>query len=288
MTSFEFALHPVGPTVLAGPVFWAADDTAAALRFYRDFVQDAPDELGTVVRLGTIPPLSVVPEELHWRPAVAINACYTGPVEEGESVLRPLREHGTPLLDLVSPKRYVAHQSGLDSTVLHGWHYYWKSTDLPELSDDLIEVLVDHAFSTKSPRSYAVLFHLGGAVSRVPGDATAYASRNAPHNININGVWRPDEDFAESETTWARALPNSNSDRTAASTRTNPCANGCRFAIVVFFDTPSMLVCSNMFSFPSKRLARRRRLEHCIGRICGIQPEGETNVQRKYPVPEGQ
>ncbi|ODR80011.1 FAD-linked oxidase, partial [Haladaptatus sp. W1] len=121
VTSFEFALHPVGPTVLAGPVFWAADDTAAALRFYRDFVQDAPDELGTVVRLGTIPPLSVVPEELHWRPAVAINACYTGPVEEGESVLRPLREHGTPLLDLVSPKRYVAHQSGLDSTVLHGW-----------------------------------------------------------------------------------------------------------------------------------------------------------------------
>ncbi|EFW91082.1 FAD linked oxidase domain-containing protein [Haladaptatus paucihalophilus DX253] len=204
VTSFEFALYPVGPTVLAGPVIWAADDTAAALRFYRDFVQDAPDELGTVVRLGPIPPLSVVPEELHWRPAVAINACYTGPVEEGESVLRPLREHGTPLLDLVSPKRYVAHQSGLDSTVLHGWHYYWKSTDLPELSDDLIEVLVNHAFSTKSPRSYVVLFHLGGAVSRVPGDATAYASRNAPHNININGVWRPDEDFAESETTWAR------------------------------------------------------------------------------------
>jgi FAD/FMN-containing dehydrogenase len=204
VTSFEFALHPVGPTVLAGPVFWSTDDTAAALRFYRDFVRDAPDELGTVVRLGTIPPLSVVPEELHWRPAVAINACYEGPVEEGESVLRPLREHGTPLLDLVSPKPYVAHQSGLDSTVLHGWHYYWKSTDLPELSDDLIDVLVDHAFSTKSPRSYAVLFHLGGAVSRVPGDATAYTGRNAPHNININGVWRPDEDFAESETAWVR------------------------------------------------------------------------------------
>ncbi|WP_254538433.1 FAD-binding oxidoreductase [Halomarina litorea] len=206
VTSFEFALHPVGPTVLAGPVFWAADDTADVLRFYRNFARDAPDELGTVIRFGTIPPLPAVPEELHWRPAVAINACYAGPVDEGERVLRPLSEHGTPLLDLVSPKPYLAHQGGLDSTVLHGWHYYWKSTDLPELSDDLIDVFVDHAFAAESPRSYSVLFHLGGAVSRVDDDATAYTGRGSPHNININGVWRPDEEekYVESETAWTR------------------------------------------------------------------------------------
>nr|WP_248908134.1 BBE domain-containing protein [Halocatena marina] len=135
---------------------------------------------------------------------MAINTCYAGPVEQGERILRPLREHGTPLLDLISPTPYVAHQSGLDSTVLHGWHYYWKSIDLPELSDDLVAVLVDHAFSAESPRSYAVIFHLGGAVSRVPGDATAYTGRNASHNININGVWRPNEEFAESEIAWTR------------------------------------------------------------------------------------
>ncbi|WP_101296040.1 FAD-binding oxidoreductase [Halegenticoccus soli] len=204
VTSFEFALHPVGPTVLAGPVFWAADDTADVLRFYRDFARDAPDELGTVIRFGTIPPLPAVPEELHWRPAMAINTCYTGPVDEGEHVLRPLREHGTPLLDLVSPTPYLAHQGGLDSTVPHGWHYYWKSTNLPELSDDLIDVFVDHAYSAESPRSYSVIFHLGGAVRRVPDDATSYAGRHASHNININGVWRPDEDFAESDTEWTR------------------------------------------------------------------------------------
>ncbi|WP_254533493.1 FAD-binding oxidoreductase [Natrinema gelatinilyticum] len=206
VTSFEFALHPVGRTVFAGPVFWAADDTADVLRFYRDFARDAPDELGTVIRFGTIPPLPAVPEEFHWRPAIAINACYAAPVNEGERVLRPLREHGTPILDLVSPKPYLAHQGGLDSTVPHGWHYYWKSTDLPELSDDLIDVFVDHAFSAESPRSYSVLFHLGGAVSRVDHDATAYTGRNSPHNININGVWRPDEEekYAESETAWTR------------------------------------------------------------------------------------
>ncbi|SEP02336.1 hypothetical protein SAMN04487948_11111 [Halogranum amylolyticum] len=98
----------------------------------------------------------------------------------------------------------MVHQSGFDSTVLHGWHYYWKSTDLPELSDDLIDVLVDHAFAAESPRSYAVIFHPGGVVSRISENATAYAGRNAPHNININGVWRPDEDFAESDTEWTR------------------------------------------------------------------------------------
>ncbi|KAB1185109.1 FAD-binding oxidoreductase [Haloferax sp. CBA1149] len=206
VTSFEFSLHPVGPAVLAGPVFWAADDTADVLRFYRDFARDAPDELGTVIRFGTIPPLPAVPEELHWRPAVAINTCYAAPVDEGERVLRPLREYGTPLFDLVSSKPYLAHQGGLDSTVPHGWHYYWKSTDLPELSDGLIDVFVDHAFSAESPRSYSVLFHLGGAVSRVDDDATAYTGRNSTHNININGVWRPDEEkkYAESETAWTR------------------------------------------------------------------------------------
>ena len=82
VSSFRFALHPVGPTVMAGPVFWAAEDTTEVLRFYRDFVADAPDELGTVIRLGTIPPLPAVDEDLHFRPAIAVASCYAGPVED--------------------------------------------------------------------------------------------------------------------------------------------------------------------------------------------------------------
>jgi FAD/FMN-containing dehydrogenase len=124
VTSFRFALHPLGPTVMAGPVFWAADDTTDLLRFYRDFVAEAPDELGSVVRLGTVPPLPAIPEHLHWRPAIAVACCYAGAVEDGERTVRPLRRFGTPLVDLVAPTRYVAHQCGLDDTVPHGWHYY--------------------------------------------------------------------------------------------------------------------------------------------------------------------
>mgnify|MGYP003693803565 CR=1 FL=1 len=101
VTSFRFALHPVGPTVMAGPVFWAADDTTDVLRFYRDFTAEAPDELGTVVRLGTVPPLPVIPEDLHWRPAIAVACCYAGAVEDGERAVRALRRLGTPLVDLL-------------------------------------------------------------------------------------------------------------------------------------------------------------------------------------------
>jgi FAD/FMN-containing dehydrogenase len=208
VSSFRFRLHPVGPTVMAGPVFWAAEDTTDVLRFYRDFATDAPDELGNVIRLGTIPPLPVVSEELHFRPAIAVASCYAGPVEDGERAVRALRQFGTPLVDLVGPTLYVDHQSGLDDTVPHGWHYYWKATNLTRLSDEVIDVVAEHAYDATSPRSYATIFHMGGAVARAPRDATAYPSRDVEHNIVIDAAWLPEQDDAvgAAETAWARAF----------------------------------------------------------------------------------
>src|SRR5262245_31244729 len=204
VTSFEFRLHAVGPTVLAGPIFWDASDAREVLRVYRDFIRDAPDELGTVVRFGAAPPLPVIPKELHWRPVVMVGACYRGPIEEGEQVLRQLRAYRAPLLDLVGPTPYVGFQSALDSTVLHGWNYYWKSTHLPDLDDDLIEVLAEQAFTCSSPRSYAAMFHLKGAVARVADGATAFGNRQASHAITLDAVWRPGEDFGDRDTAWTR------------------------------------------------------------------------------------
>ncbi|MBR0914500.1 FAD-binding oxidoreductase [Bradyrhizobium japonicum] len=204
VTSFEFRLHPVGPIVLAGPILWDATDAAEVLRLYRDFIADAPDELGTVVRFGTAPPLTVIPENLHWRPVMMVGACYAGPIEEGERVLRPLRASRTPLLDLVGPAPYVGFQSALDSTVVHGWIYYWKSTHLPELRDDLIDVITEHAFSCSSPRSYAAMFHLKGAVRRIAEGATAFGNRQASHAITLDAVWRSGEDFGDRDTAWTR------------------------------------------------------------------------------------
>jgi FAD/FMN-containing dehydrogenase len=204
VTSFEFRLHAVGPLVLAGPLFWDASDVSDVLRFYRDFIRDAPDELGTVVRFGTAPPLSAIPAHLHWRPVVMVGTCYVGRIEDGERRLRPLRAASAPLLDLVGPTAYVGFQSALDSTVAHGWNYYWKSTHLPELRDDIIEVIAEHAFACSSPRSYVAMFHLKGAVSRVAEGATAFGNRQAAHAITLDAVWRPGEDFGERDTDWTR------------------------------------------------------------------------------------
>jgi FAD/FMN-containing dehydrogenase len=206
VTSFRFSLHPVGPTVMAGAVFWAADDTTDVLRFYRDFVSEIPDELGTVVKLCSIPPLPVIPEDLHWRPAIAVACCYAGAAADGERVVQTLREFGSPIADLLSPKPYVAFQGGFDDTVLHGWHYYWKATNLVGLTNDAIAVIADHAHAANSRRSYAAMFHFGGAVARVPHDATAYAGRDVAHNIIIHGAWLPEEsgEHAAAETAWAR------------------------------------------------------------------------------------
>jgi FAD/FMN-containing dehydrogenase len=204
VTSFEFRLHAVGPTVLAGPILWDARDAGEVLRLYRDFVGDAPDELGTVVRFGAAPPLPVIPAHLHWRPVVMVGTCYTGPIEVGERLLRPLRASRTPLLDLVGPTPYAGFQSALDSTVVHGWNYYWKSTYLPELRDDLVDVIAEHAFSCSSPRSYVAMFHLKGAVSRVAEGATAFGNRQASHAITLDAVWRPGEESGDRDIDWTR------------------------------------------------------------------------------------
>src|SRR5262245_4789396 len=206
VTAFEFRLHSVGPTVLAGPVLWDATDAVEVLRFYRDFVRDAPGELGTVVRFGAAPPLPDIPADLHWRPVVMVGTCNAGPIEDGGRVLRPLRAARTPLLDLIGRTPYVGFQSALDSTVVHGWNYYWKSTHLPELRDDLIDVIAEHAFSCSSPRSYVAMFHLQGAVSRVADGATAFGNRQATRAITLDGVWRPGEDYGDRDTAWSRGF----------------------------------------------------------------------------------
>src|SRR5262245_32522735 len=206
VTWFQFSLHPVGPTVMAGPLFWAADDTTDVLRFYREFAAEAPDELGSVVRLGTVPPLPVLPWDLRCRPAIAVACCYARHFEGGELAVLALRRFGTPLVYLLAPSPYAAFQGGFDDTVLHGWHYYWKGTNLDGLSDDAIAAIADHAYAAGSPRSYAAMFHLGGAVARVPHGATAYAGRDVAHSIVIDAVWLPDEsgERAAAETAWAR------------------------------------------------------------------------------------
>ncbi len=179
VTSFQYRLHSLGPTVLAGLLAWPMAEAGDVLRFFRDFVADAPDEVGIMANLRLAPALPIFPEELHGRPIVALVVCYAGPIHDGEQVLRPLREFKAPTLDTVGPKPYVTHQAMFDPAYPHGRHYYWKAWKLPPLTDSAIDVIVGHAAAITSPLSAIPIFTLGGAVARVDDEATAFTGRNA-------------------------------------------------------------------------------------------------------------
>jgi FAD/FMN-containing dehydrogenase len=203
VTEFEFRLNSVGPAVLAGPIFWPMEESSNVLRHYRDWITDVPDELTTIVVHRRMPPLPFVPPELQGLPAVAVMCCYAGSIEEGERVLRPMRAFGTPLLDVCTPKSFVAHQSMFDPTVPHGWWYYFRSCDVAELSDRVIDITADFAMRMTSPVGFFPIFHLGGAVARVGEEETAFNGRQAGHTFNLNAQTVTHEGFDE-EREWAR------------------------------------------------------------------------------------
>lgn len=204
VTSFEYALHPVGPTVLAGLLLHPMDDAPGVLRFFRDEVAEAPDEIGVIATLRLAPALPVIPDHMHGKPIVALAVCYAGPVQEGKKLLRVLRAFGRPVLDAIAPKPYVVHQQMLDPAFPHGRHYYWKSRQLPPLTDEAIEVIVEHGSSITSGFSSTRIFTLGGAVARVDQDETAYPNRGAAHDINIVGAWAPDDPEGARHIEWVR------------------------------------------------------------------------------------
>jgi FAD/FMN-containing dehydrogenase len=203
VTEFEFRLNPVGPIVLAGPVFWAMEDSPELLRFYRDWIADAPDDLMTIVIHRKAPPLPFVPTELHGKPVVAVACCYAGSAEEGEKVVRPLKEFGSPVLDLCEPKPYLTHQAMFDPTFPHGRWYYFRACDVTELTDEVIDITVDHTSRISSPLTAFPIWQMGGAVARVDDDETAFSGRAAGHTFNISGTTDTAEGFAE-ERDWVR------------------------------------------------------------------------------------
>jgi FAD/FMN-containing dehydrogenase len=205
VTEFEFRLNPVGPEVLAGPIIWPMEQSADVLRLYRDWITDVPDDLTTIVVHRMAPPLDVIPSELHGRPIVTVICCYAGSVEDGEKVTRPMREFGSPLLDLCAPKPFVDHQAMFDPSFPEGWWYYFRSCNVAALTDPVIDITAERAQQTTSSLTAFPIFQLGGAISRVGDDETAYHGRRAAHTFNINATTASSDGFAE-EREWSRSF----------------------------------------------------------------------------------
>src|SRR6266498_5985096 len=205
VTEFEFRLNPVGPIVLAGPIFWPMEASPTVLRFYRDWITDVPEELTTIVVHRMMPPRPVIPPDLHGKPVVTVICCYAGPVEEGEKVIRPMKEFGSPILDLCTPKPFTAHQAMFDPSFPQGWWYYFRSCDIAELGDEVIDIIAERATQMTSPLTAFPIFQLGGAISHVGENETAFNGRGSGHTININATTATREGFDE-EREWSKGL----------------------------------------------------------------------------------
>jgi FAD/FMN-containing dehydrogenase len=192
-TSFEYQLHPLGQ-VLAGPVFHLLDHAPEVLRFHREFTASAPDELSIYVGFLTDP---------DGNKLVALAPCYAGDIEAGERILKPLREFGSPVADLIAPMPYTAWQSFFDAAFPPGRQNYWKSSLLQSYSDEAIDTIVKYAAQMASPFTTVFMHHYHGACRRVAPTATAYGNRDARHDILILASWT-DPAEADTHVGWAR------------------------------------------------------------------------------------
>jgi FAD/FMN-containing dehydrogenase len=204
-TAFEYRLHPVGPLVLAGPVFWPFEDAPRVLRFLHEFAPEAPEELGLTVAMMRAGPFPFIPPEQRGRPVLGLVLAWVGDLDEGERAMAPLRRIGRPIADVVTPIPYVALQSMLDGGAPPGRHYYWKSHRLPGIPDGVVDALMEHLESVPTPFSQLNGWIMGGAVSRVDAEATAVGEREVGLDISLAVGWQPGDPDADAHKAWARA-----------------------------------------------------------------------------------
>ena len=205
VTSFEYELHEVGPDLVGGYRFYPGERAGDVIRLFRELSREAPDELqlGLVLRLA--PPAPFLPEAVHGRPVAAIGACYAGSIEDAWQALKPLDALGAPLADLLRVAPYTSLQTMLDAAWAPGFQNYWRAEYLRELPDAAADVLLDALHSITSPLSDFKVFTLGGAIARVPEEATAYSHREAPLVLNINARWSDGGDSGR-HMAWTRSL----------------------------------------------------------------------------------
>ena len=193
VTSLEYELHPVGPMVLGGAVAYAPSSRRDLLRFYREFTASAPNELTTYAALTAAPDGS---------PVAGVAACYSGDIAEGERLLMPARSAvGSPLADALGPVTYLEQQSRIDASYPPGEYHYWRSCFLDDLTDEVIEILVDRGNTEVAPPLLEIVIEqMGGAIRSEDG---AFAHRDAAYDVLIDANW-VDPDDRERCIEWAR------------------------------------------------------------------------------------
>ena len=193
-TSFTFELHELGPMVAFSATMYPLEEVTEVMRGWRDYADQAPNEVTSVVVTITFPANPEMPEAVHDRPVVIVAAVYAGDPDEGMEATKPLRELGTPLFDMSAPTPFAVVQTGFDPLFPRGaLRGYWKSQYLPGLSDGAIDVIAAQAQQRPAPLTMVNTFLMGGAIADVDPEETAFATREAPYMISIDGLWTDDQ-----------------------------------------------------------------------------------------------
>jgi FAD/FMN-containing dehydrogenase len=196
VSSLEYQLHPVGPTIMAGAIAWPSSQAREVLRFYREFTASATDEVACIAGVGHTPDGSGVKVAI-------IGAAYLGAITDGERVLRPVKKFGSPLFDAIQPTGYSDLNSIFDSAYPKGMRNYWKSNFLSTLDDNVIDTIVGTIDRCSSKYSGLFIEHWHGALARVPQDQTAFVFRREGHNLLVLSQW-PDAEADAENIAWAR------------------------------------------------------------------------------------
>ncbi|MBN3989765.1 MAG: FAD-binding oxidoreductase [Nostoc sp. NMS2] len=203
VTEFEFALHPVGPEILAGLIVFPFSQAKQVLTQYRQFAESAPEELNVWVVLRKAPPLPFLPENVHGKEVIVLSVFYVGDIVEGEKLIKPLRSFGDAYGEHIGVQPYVEWQQTFDPLLTRGARNYWKSHNFTELRDGVLDAIAEFAGKLPSPQCEIFIALIAGASNRVSATATAYYHRDAKFVLNVHGRW---DDVAHDEicTAWAR------------------------------------------------------------------------------------
>ena len=203
VTLFEFQLHKVGPEVLAGLMVFPFKDAKSILKKYRKFVQKIPNELNVWAIIRQAPPLPFLPKRVHGKEVVILAILYSGEIEQGQKLIKPLRRFAKAHGEHTGAMPYEAWQQGFDPLLTPGARNYWKSHNFSELNDGALDAIIEYAGKLPSPQCEIFIGLLGGKAAKVSPDAMAYGNRDANFILNVHSRW----DKAKDDTkciSWAR------------------------------------------------------------------------------------
>ncbi|MEO5580176.1 MAG: FAD-binding oxidoreductase [Gemmatimonadaceae bacterium] len=203
VTGIDYGLYSVGPEIIGGPVAWPASEAPRVLDLFRTLSANAPTELTMLALMRPAPPAPWLPKDMHGKPIVALIACYSGNLEDGEKAVAPIKSFGEPIADILIRRPYAQMQSLLDGTQPKGRRYYWKSEYLSGIEPALCDKVIEHAARIPSPHSAVILFQIGGALNEFDDDHSPVGNRDARYVLNIAGSWEQAADD-QANVEWAR------------------------------------------------------------------------------------